>query len=115
MRRSRSEKKGMMYVHRKLKKRRTGKFPEEKGPGRVAQGMKEQDIVNESEATNSSAPSEGGRTEKSKLVKPMALLCSIQDIDFRDLGTSTTVVSKRICVERWTLSWLTTRTTYEEI
>lgn len=51
-----------------------------------AQVTKEDDIMNESDAAALSTLNEERRTSINKLVIAMALLCSIQDLDFRNLA-----------------------------
>lgn len=48
--------------------------------------MKEENIVNESESATSLTRSEQGRTTMSKLVKGMAPLCSVYNVDLRSLA-----------------------------
>lgn len=57
----------------------------ETGAGGGAQEIVEEHTVHESEPAASSTPSEEERTVMSELFKPMALLCSVYDVEFKNL------------------------------
>lgn len=82
MKQSRSEKEGKKYVEIKLKKRRTEKFCLEAKVGAGPHDLKEVDIVNESEPAAYSTLTEEMRTAMRKLIKEMARLCSVYNINF---------------------------------
>lgn len=75
-----------MYEQTAREKRKAVKSPLKKGAGPDVRDMKEGDSVGESEPTASSTLSEEGSTAIRILVKAMAFLYSIHDVNFRYLA-----------------------------
>lgn len=84
MKQDRSGKKVTIHVRTPLKKRKTKKLALRKD-GAAALNMKEEDDGDDSDTNALSTLSEEMSTRMSKLVKPMASLCSIHYVDFMNL------------------------------
>lgn len=82
MKRSRSEKNGMMFLRKRPKKKKAGKLFVETGADVCTQETKEKDIMDESQPAASSNVSEKQRTAMTRLIKVTAFFCSIYDVDF---------------------------------
>lgn len=96
MKRSRSVKRSTIYVQTTMKKRKTGKSLLVTGAGAGTPEMKEEHIVVESELAASSTLSEEEGTTMTKLIKSMAPLCSIYDVDFRTFAEEHELSLERI-------------------
>lgn len=75
----------MLDVHAKYgKKDENGEIPAGK-KSRWSRSQDETKLIDQSEPAASSSLSEEERSAVSRLVKMMALLCSVHDVDFRNL------------------------------
>lgn len=86
MKRSSSEKNGLMYVQRRLNKRKAGSSSVKTRADAINQDMKEDDIVYGSKAATFSNMSKKAGNAMSTLFKALAFLCIIYDMDFRSLA-----------------------------
>lgn len=85
MKRFTSEKNGVMYVPKILKNRTTVKFSLGTGVGADTHDMTEEQSVDYSEPATSLTLSKNGRTAIRKLVKKMAPIYLIYNVDYRKL------------------------------
>lgn len=85
MNQSGSEKNGTISTQTTLRKRKTEKIPLDTKAGAGSYKMKEKHIVDEIEPTASSILSKEVRTAISKPIKEVDPLCSIHDVDLRNL------------------------------
>lgn len=115
MKRSRSEKKSTVYVSKKLKNRKTGKSSLEMGACEGVHDIKEENIADESEPAASSTLTEEWKTAMSKLVRAMAILCFIYEVDFNNLMKEHEHCLGDYLSGREDFFWQTLCTTYEGI
>lgn len=94
MKRSISVNNSTLFLQKTLRKRKTTKNQPKTGDIAISCGIEKKDVGEGVDASACSTRNENGKTFMRTLNKKMPFLCSIYDIDFRNLERSTNFVQE---------------------